>query len=186
MKILLTGFEPFGGCERNISWDAVSALDYEGVRKELLPVSFKRAAREIERLLDEYEPQVLLMFGFASKRDKVNIERVAINVMDSTNPDNDGYQPVDEPVSRGGKTAFFATIPIKDIVKHLNESEIPASVTNSAGTYVCNTVMYSALQHIEKLGKHCIAGFIHLPDIPLKEATEAIIVTIDTINKFQQ
>jgi len=181
MRILLTGFEPFGGRERNLSWEAVSALRCDGVRTECLPVSFTRAPKQLVRLMDEYQPQVLLMFGLSSKRDKVTVERVAINVMDSICPDNDGCRPIDEPVSPEGETAYLATLPIKDIVESLNESGIQASVSNSAGTYVCNAAMYSALKHIDETQQHCIAGFIHLPDMSLDKAIATIETTIKTL-----
>ena len=167
MKVLVTGFEPFGGEEINPSWEAVKALPEElngaTLLKVQLPVSFKRVREILPRLITKEGPDIVLLTGQAGGRPNVTVERVAINVMDSTMPDNDGFKPEDEPVFEGAPDAYFATIPIKAVVKALRKAGIPAGVSNTAGTYVCNTAMFTALHTIAVAGMETKAGFIHVP-----------------------
>ncbi|GAB6136534.1 pyroglutamyl-peptidase I [Thermococcus prieurii] len=167
MKVLVTGFEPFGGEEINPSWEAVKALPEElngaTLLKVQLPVSFKRVREILPRLISKERPDIVLLTGQAGGRPNVTVERVAINVMDSTMPDNDGFKPEDEPVFEGAPDAYFATIPVKEVVKALREAGIPAGVSNTAGTYVCNTAMFTALHTIAVAGMETKAGFIHVP-----------------------
>ncbi|ACS32533.1 pyroglutamyl-peptidase I [Thermococcus gammatolerans] len=167
MKVLVTGFEPFGGEEINPSWEAVKALPDElngaTLLKVRLPVSFKRVREILPRLIAREKPDIVLLTGQAGGRPNVTVERVAINVMDSTMPDNDGFKPEDEPVFEGAPDAYFATIPIKDVVKALRKARIPAGVSNTVGTYVCNTAMFTALHTIAVSGMETKAGFIHVP-----------------------
>ena len=167
MKVLITGFEPFGGEEINPSWEAVKALPEElngaTLLKVQLPVSFKRVREILPRLITKEGPDIVLLTGQAGGRPNVTVERVAINVMDSTMPDNDGFKPEDEPVFEGAPDAYFATIPIKAIVKALRKAGIPAGVSNTAGTYVCNTAMFTALHTIAVSGMEAKAGFVHVP-----------------------
>ncbi|WP_297551954.1 pyroglutamyl-peptidase I [Thermococcus sp.] len=167
MKVLVTGFEPFGGEEINPSWEAVKALPDElngaTLLKVRLPVSFKRVREILPRLIAREKPDIVLLTGQAGGRPNVTVERVAINVMDSTMPDNDGFKPEDEPVFEGAPDAYFATIPIKAVVKALRKAGIPAGVSNTAGTYVCNTAMFTALHTIAVSGMETRAGFIHVP-----------------------
>ncbi|AIU69336.1 pyrrolidone-carboxylate peptidase [Thermococcus eurythermalis] len=167
MKVLVTGFEPFGGESINPSWEAVKALPDElngaTLLKVQLPVSFKGVREILPRLITKEKPDIVLMAGQAGGRPNVTVERVAINVMDSTMPDNDGFAPEDEPVFEGAPDAYFATIPIKAIVKALRDAGIPAGVSNTAGTYVCNTAMFTALHTIAVSGMEAKAGFIHVP-----------------------
>ena len=167
MKVLVTGFEPFGGEEINPSWEAVKALPDElngaTLLKVRLPVSFKRVREILPRLIAREKPDIILLTGQAGGRPNVTVERVAINIMDSTMPDNDGFTPEDEPVFEGAPDAYLATIPIKDVVKALRKAGIPAGVSNTAGTYVCNTAMFTALHTIAVSGMETKAGFIHVP-----------------------
>jgi len=167
MKVLVTGFEPFGGEEINPSWEAVKALPDElngaALLKVRLPVSFKRVREILPRLISRERPDIVLLTGQAGGRPNVTVERVAINVMDSTMPDNDGFKPEDEPVFEGAPDAYFATIPVKEVVKALRKAGIPAGVSNTAGTYVCNTAMFTALHTIAVSGMEARAGFIHVP-----------------------
>ena len=169
MKVLITGFEPFGEEKINPSWEAVKMLpeEIEGARivKKQLPVSFKRVRRLLPELMDDTKPDLVLLTGQAGGRFNITVERVAINVMDSVKGDNDGYAPEDELIFNG-PAAYFATIPIRRIVKTLREEKIPATISNSAGTYVCNTAMYTALHHISSQRLKAKAGFIHVPYIP--------------------
>ena len=167
MKVLVTGFEPFGGEEINPSWEAVKALPDElngaTLLKVRLPVSFKRVREILPRLIAREKPDIILLTGQAGGRPNVTVERVAINIMDSTMPDNDGFKPEDEPVFEGAPDAYFATISVKGVVKALRKAGIPAGVSNTAGTYVCNTAMFTALHTIAVSGMETKAGFIHVP-----------------------
>ncbi|WP_054840685.1 pyroglutamyl-peptidase I [Thermococcus peptonophilus] len=168
MKVLVTGFEPFGGEEINPSWEAVKVLPDEidggaDVVKFQLPVTFNGVREMLPRLIVKEHPDAVVLTGQAGGRPNITVERVAINVMDSTMPDNEGYKPEDEPVFEGAPAAYFATVPVKAIVKALREAKIPAAVSNTAGTYVCNTAMFTALHTIEVSGMTTKAGFIHVP-----------------------
>ncbi len=167
MKVLVTGFEPFGGERINPSWEAVKALspelDGSRVVKVQLPVSFNRVREILPGIIARERPDLVLLTGQAGGRPNITVERVAINVMDSEMPDNDGFEPEDEPVFEGAPSAYFATIPIKRVVKTLRGAGIPAGVSNSAGTYVCNTAMFTALHTIAVEGMKTRVGFIHVP-----------------------
>jgi len=167
MKVLVTGFEPFGGEEINPSWEAVSRLpdEIEGAEiiKRQLPVTFNGVRKILPKLIVDEKPNIVILTGQAGGRPNITVERVAINVMDSTKPDNEGFAPEDEPVFEGAPAAYFATLPIKAIVGALREAKIPAGISNTAGTYVCNTAMFTALHTIAVAGMETRAGFIHVP-----------------------
>ncbi|ANF22367.1 pyroglutamyl-peptidase I [Thermococcus piezophilus] len=167
MKVLITGFEPFGGEKINPSWEAVRRLPDEIAGAELikrqLPVTFRGVRELLPRLIVETKPDLVILTGQAGGRPNITVERVAINVMDSTMPDNEGFVPEDEPIFERAPDAYFATLPVKSIVKALREAKIPAAVSNTAGTYVCNTAMYTALHTIAVAGMETKAGFIHVP-----------------------
>ncbi|AUH50325.1 pyroglutamyl-peptidase I [Chromobacterium sp. ATCC 53434] len=168
--VLLTGFEPFGGESVNPSWEAVRRLDGEqiaGARvvARRLPCVFGAALDELRRQLDALRPELAIAVGQAGGRPDITLERVAINVDDARIADNAGHQPVDRPVAADGPAAYFATLPIKAIVAGLRENGIPASVSQSAGTFVCNHVMYGLLHHGGPR-----AGFIHIPFLPEQAA----------------
>ncbi|NJE08432.1 pyroglutamyl-peptidase I [Thermococcus sp. M39] len=170
MKVLVTGFEPFGGEKVNPSWEAVKMLpDVIGnaeIVKYQLPVSFKKVRELLPEIISKEKPEVIILTGQAGGRVNITVERVAINVMDSTKEDNDGYKPEDEPIFEDAPAAYFSTLPIKRIVKALRENKIPAMVSNTAGTYVCNTAMFTALHYIAIHKLNAKAGFIHVPYIP--------------------
>ncbi|ASJ15217.1 pyroglutamyl-peptidase I [Thermococcus radiotolerans] len=167
MKVLVTGFEPFGGEEINPSWEAVSGLpdEIEGAEiiKRQLPVTFNGVRKILQKLIVDEKPDIVILTGQAGGRPNITVERVAINVMDSTKPDNEGFAPEDEPVFEGAPAAYFATLPIKAIVEALREAKIPAGISNTAGTYVCNAAMFTALHTIAVAGMETRAGFIHVP-----------------------
>ncbi len=167
MKVLVTGFEPFGGESINPSWEAVKELPdgiggAEIVRKRL-PVTFRGVRQILPKLLEKEMPDVMILTGQAGGRPNITVERVAINVMDSTMADNEGFTPEDEPVFEGAPAAYFATLPIKAIVEALRKDGIPAGISNTAGTYVCNTAMFTALHTIAVAGMKTKVGFIHVP-----------------------
>ncbi len=167
MKVLLTGFEPFGGEAQNPSYEAVAALpDRIGtiaLTKAKLPVSFAQSGPALEALVADCQPDVVICVGQAGGYAGIALERVAINLRDATIPDNDGVQPVDEPVIAGGPTAYFSSLPIKGMVFTLKQNGIPAFISNSAGTYVCNNIMYTLLHLIEQKNLPIRGGFIHVP-----------------------
>ena len=193
MKILVTGFEPFGKDNRNISWEVAQELlsdNFLGQHIEIkcLPVSFKKVGRALCDEIDRTAPNVLIMLGQSSHRQQINVERIAINIMDSKAPDNDGYSPIDIPVCENSEIAYFSTAPIKDICRALNDANLEAKVTNSAGTYVCNTTYYEALNYNAKHGNNITMCFIHLPSLDkspekISQFKQAIEITIQTIIK---
>ncbi|MEM1550095.1 MAG: pyroglutamyl-peptidase I [Candidatus Methanomethylicia archaeon] len=167
MVIVLTGFEPYGEESYNPSGDIVkkfNGLNFMGeeIVGVVLPVSFAKVKGLLENLVLNYKPRILLSLGLAPRASCVRVERIAINIMDS-GPDNDGYKPVDEPIIAGGPTAFFSTLPIKAIVKRMLDLGIPAYISNSAGTFLCNCVMYLGLYFMDKFNVNGKAGFIHIP-----------------------
>ena len=168
-SILVTAFEPFGGDALNPTELILSALPdtVDGARllKQLLPVEFSAAGDiAVERILREKLAAVILM-GQAGGRDSVTPERVAINIMDAYSPDNAGFMPQDAPAVPSGPSAYFSTLPIKRIVEAINAVGVPAKVSNSAGTYVCNCLMYRVLHALAENGVDIPAGFIHFPFI---------------------
>lgn len=170
MKVLVTGFEPFGGDTVNASEDAVAALAArwsgpDELVTAVLPVVFDEVRSPdgpLLRLLDEHLPDVAVAVGLADGITQVRVERVAINLMDARIPDNGGGQPGDEPVADGGPAARFATLPVKAAVAAVRAEGIPAGVTYSAGTYVCNAAFY-ALQHALAERPGVLSGFVHVP-----------------------
>ncbi len=169
-KVLLTGFAPFGGETVNPSWQAVSALDgivIEGYRIAAmeLPTEFGASLPALRRALREHTPRIAIAVGLAGGRDGISLERVAINLIDARIPDNTGTQLIDVPVRRGGPAAFFATLPLKASLLALRKAGIPAHVSQTAGTYVCNQVFY-ALMHAMKTRRTTRAGFVHIPWSP--------------------
>lgn len=165
--MLLTGFEPFGGDDRNPSGDAVEqvAAAWTGqaeLATAILPVAYDRAAERLRTLIAERDPDVVIAAGLAGGRTAVTPERVAINLRDARIPDNDGAQPVDAPSVAGGPAAYFATVPVKAIAREIDAAGIPAAVSHTAGTFVCNHVFYVAA-HEAALRPGLRAGFVHVP-----------------------
>ena len=170
MKIILTGFEPFGGSDVNSSWETAVRVEHmspKGVTIEIkqLPVSFKRAGDDIRELLTEIRPDVLIMLGQRGKGQSVDIERIAVNLMDSANPDNDGFCPQEQRIADDGDSAYFSNIPVKILRDALLSRGMPAKVSNSAGLYVCNSTYYNALDEIYKYSLQVKAVFVHLPKL---------------------
>lgn len=168
--VLVTGFEPFGGDTINPSAEIARQLHGtiiagSPVTGALLPCVFGAALTELKRQLDRVRPGLVLCLGQAGGRAEITPERVAINVDDARIPDNAGRQPVDRPVVRGGPAAYWSTLPIKAIVADLRARGIPAAVSQTAGTYLCNHVFYG-LQHALRRRKGVRGGFIHVPWLP--------------------
>ncbi|HEY2255215.1 MAG TPA: pyroglutamyl-peptidase I [Variovorax sp.] len=171
--VLLTGFEPFEKDSVNPSWEAARALDgwHAGqavVHARRLACVFGSALRELDAAIDELKPQLVLCLGLAGGRFEFTPERVAINVDDGRIADNAGHQPIDVPVVAGAPPAYFSTLPIKALVRDLRAAGIPASVSNSAGTFVCNHVFFGLMHRIatRPAGPGMRGGFIHVPYLP--------------------
>lgn len=166
MKILVTGFDPFGGEETNPAIESVKRIDdnIEGAEiiKLEIPTVFHKAADVVEAKIKEVKPDVILSVGQAGGRYGITVERVAINEDDARIEDNEGNQPIDVKIREDGAPAYFASLPIKAMVEEIKKENIPASVSNSAGTFVCNHIMYQDLYLAEKYGD-IKAGFIHVP-----------------------
>ena len=173
MRILVTGFEPFGGQSLNPSWEvarALHGLQLQGAQVVAvqLPCVFAQALPALQNALAQHTPDIVLALGQAEGRCDLSVERIAINVMDARIPDNAGAQPIDVPVIAGGPASYFSTLPIKSLVAGLRASGFPASVSQTAGTFVCNQVFY-ALQHT-LAGQGVHSGFVHLPLLPEQAA----------------
>jgi pyroglutamyl-peptidase len=170
MKVLVTGFDPFGGDKINPAYEAVKRLPDTilgaTIVKREVPTVFGKSSQVLEALLTAEQPDVVICVGQAGGRYAVSFERVAINLVEARIPDNEGNQPMDEPVEADGDSAYFTTLPIKAMVKEVHEAGLPGYVSYTAGTYVCNYLMYSLMYLINKKFPTIKGGFIHVPFIP--------------------
>lgn len=198
-RILLTGFEPFGGDGHNPSWpaarDAAGALRGRGIDAVAvrLPCTFAGSTAALERALAEHRPGIVIACGLAGGRAQVAVERVAVNLQDARIPDNSGHQPAGTPIEAAGPAAYFSSLPVKRIVAALTGARIPAELSPSAGSFVCNHVFYEVMRRAgaEESSVHS-AGFIHLPwderaprraaaadpwpTLPAAELTQAVVI----------
>ena len=167
MKILVTGFDPFGGEKVNPALEAVKSLPSvihgAEIRWVEIPTVFYQSAEVLEAEIVRYQPNVVLCIGQAGGRTSLTPERVAINQDDARIPDNDGNQPIGTPIRLDGEAAYFSTLPIKAMVQAIKEDGLPATVSNTAGTFVCNHLMYQALYLADKKFPNVRAGFMHIP-----------------------
>ena len=167
MKILVTGFDPFGGEKVNPALEAVKSLPSvihgAEIRWVEIPTVFYKSAEVLETAIVRYQPDAVLCIGQAGGRTSLTPERVAINQDDARIPDNQGNQPIDTPIRLDGQAAYFSTLPIKAMVQAIKEEGLPATVSNTAGTFVCNHLMYQALYLADKKFPHMRAGFMHIP-----------------------
>ena len=167
MKVLVTGFEPFGALSVNSSWEAVRNLpdkiDGKDIIKMRLPVVFGEAAQRANAYAKEINAEAIILTGMAESYKAVTIERVAINLRDARLPDNSGRQPRDEKISSDGENAYFSTLPVKKICEKIKGENITCDISYSAGTYVCNDLFYSVLH--ENRNTSVKVGFFHLPRI---------------------
>ena len=170
MKILVTGFDPFGGEPINPAIESVKRLpdNIEGAEiiKLEIPTVRKKSLEKIEKAINEHNPDVILSIGQAGGRFDISIERVGINLDDFRIPDNEGNQIIDEPVFPDGENSYFVKLPVKSMVQNVQKNNIPASVSYTAGTFVCNHVLYGVMYLIEKKYKGKKSGFIHIPFLP--------------------
>jgi len=176
VNVLLTGFEPFDRETVNPSWEAARALDgwRQGaavVHARRIPCVFGAALVALDAAIDELQPQLVLAVGQAGGRSEFTPERVAINVDDGRIGDNAGHQPIDQPVVAGAPAAYFSTLPVKAMVRDLRAAGIPAAVSNSAGTFVCNHLFFGLMHRAATRPVPGMrAGFIHVPYLPEQAA----------------
>ena len=167
MKILVTGFDPFGGEQVNPALEAVKSLPSvihgAEIRWVEIPTIFYKSAEVLEAEIVRFQPDAVLCIGQAGGRASLTPERVAINQDDARIPDNQGNQPIDTPIRLDGEAAYFSTLPIKAMVQAIKEEGLPATVSNTAGTFVCNHLMYQSLYLADKKFPNMRAGFMHIP-----------------------
>lgn len=203
MKILITGFDPFGGESVNPALEAVKLMKDEiagaKIVKLEIPTVFHKSVEKIHATMKAEKPDVVLSIGQAGGRFGVTPERVAINVDDARIKDNEGNQPIDVPVFADGAPAYFSSLPVKAMVEAIKAKGLPASLSNSAGTFVCNHVMYGVLYYIDKEFPGVRGGFIHVPfitnqvvtktNVPsmaLADITEALEAAVEAIVKNEK
>lgn len=167
MKLLLTAFDPFGGETVNPAQQAVEAVaDRVGeveIFKLVVPTVFGRSIDVVAEAIEKHSPDAVLCIGQAGGRPDLTPERIAINIDDARIPDNEGNRPVDEPIRKDGQAAYFSTLPVKAMVEAIRAAGIPASLSNTAGTFVCNHLMYGVLYTLEKKYPGVRGGFMHVP-----------------------
>ncbi|MBN1259267.1 MAG: pyroglutamyl-peptidase I [Anaerolineae bacterium] len=174
-RALVTGFEPFGDETLNPTAQIVSqiaACDWPGfdLQTAVLPVDTYVAPTRLRDLLARYEPHIVLLLGLARGRVALSLERVAINLLNFAGPDNAGNRIQDQPVIPGGPAAYFATLPVREIVERLRKEGIPTEVSYSAGTFLCNQVFYTALHWADQSRLDARVGFLHTPAAPAQVA----------------
>jgi pyroglutamyl-peptidase len=203
--ILLTGFEPFGDFDINPSGEVARYLDGKKVgrcivRSIILPVSFKDSFKVLKkRLIRERPPCAVVSLGLNAHASTIRVERIAINIMDyNGTPDNKGAKPVDKPIVAKGELAYLSTLPLRKIIRRLNRAKVPVALSNSAGTHLCNCIMYSVLNFVAENEWKTKAGFIHLPllpqqviksrkrsanttSLPLRVSTKAVMIALETV-----
>ncbi len=176
MKILVSGFDPFGGESINPSIEAVKCLpdtilEVEIIKLEI-PTVIGKSIDVLTQAVYDYKPDIVLCVGQAGGRSDITVERVAINVNDCRIKDNEGNQPIDEPIVSEGPDAYFLTLPIKSIVSNIQAQGIPASVSNTAGTFICNHVAYGMAHLAKTKYPNMKTGFIHIPFLPEQVTTK--------------
>ncbi len=190
-KLLITGFDPFGGAAVNPSWLAVERLpdqigDYQ-VYKLQIPTVFGKAAQTVLQAAEKICPDVILSVGQAGGRASVTPERVGINVRSARIPDNEGNQPQEEPIVSGGADGLFSTLPVQAMASAIEKRGLPGQVSNTAGTFVCNDTLYTLLHHYQHTAVR--VGFIHVPylpeqgnpSLPLEQITKALEAAIEVM-----
>ena len=181
MKILLTGFEPFGKSTINPSEQVVGRLSKESlpdvkIDTAVLPMDLVESPASLLKAIEISRPEAILCLGQASRRKVISIERVAVNLLDFRIPDNAGNQIKDQSVVPEGPVAYFTTLPVREILKHILAQGIPAELSLSAGTFICNQITYTLLHHLEVQNLQIPAGFIHLPALPEQVAQMKTVI----------
>lgn len=167
-RLLITGFEPFGSADRNPSQMLTELLPGEihgfTLRSLTIPTVFGEAGEAILRAAEEFSPDVILCLGLAAGRDAMTPERIAVNIRDARIPDNRGFRPTGQRIVPEGPAAYFSTLPVEAMAQAIRDVQVPAAVSNSAGTYVCNDVLYTLLHRFA--GTATRVGFLHVPQLP--------------------
>jgi len=192
MRILLTGFEPFGKATLNPSGEIVKQISGDNIVTAILPVAYTQSAERLLALIVEHKPDVLICLGQAEGRTHVSPERIAINLDDARLADNEGVIRNDVPIVVGGPVAYESTLPIKEIVKAINDAGVPAAVSLSAGAFLCNHIFYVAQDHFK--GTKVRSGFVHvplmdeqagefpgLPTMPLDQMVKAVEIMVEVV-----
>ena len=186
MKLLITGFEPFGGEESNASWAAVERLPGRigpwKLEKRCLPVMYGEAFRVLERQMEALKPDAVICVGQAGGRGAITPERVAVNLRDVRIPDNAGAQPRDEAVDPQGPAAYFSTLPVRRMTEAIQAAGIPAALSLTAGAFVCNDLFYLLMRSLE--GSGVPGGFIHVPaakDLPTEQTALGLQAAITAL-----
>jgi len=171
--ILLTGFDPFGGDTDNPSWRVAQALAGQRIAGHVvvaaqLPTVFGASLTELARLVHQHQPATVLCLGQAGGRAALSVERIGINIDDARIPDNTGAQPVDTAVVAAGPAAYFSTLPVKAMLQAVQRAGVPCEVSQTAGTFVCNHVLYGLLHLLAQHPAlaHTRGGFVHVPWLP--------------------
>lgn len=200
-NILLTGFEPFDGQAINPSEEIAREINEAKIARHrvvgaLLPCVFGSAIKELKHQIKLHDPDIVICLGQAGGRAEITPERVAINIDDARIPDNAGQQPVDKPIVKDGPAAYFSTLPIKAIVQELRKHDIPAAVSQTAGTFVCNHVFYGLMHELSMHRADVRGGFIHVPfvpeqaadkpSLPFEKMTEAVRLAIATCVDYRR
>ncbi|MBF0936099.1 pyroglutamyl-peptidase I [Abiotrophia sp.] len=202
MKILVTGFDPFGGEAINPAWEAVSRLPKEIEGAEIvtvqIPTVFGDSAKRLFEAVEQHQPHAVVCVGQAGGRFGITPERVAINVDDARIADNKGQQPLDTVIQADGAPAYFTTLPVKAMVEAVKAAGLPASLSNTAGTFVCNHIMYQNLYYLAKHHPNTQGGFIHVPyvteqvvdkpgqaSMALADIVKGLTVCLETLVAYQ-
>ena len=170
MKLLITGFDPFGGEKINPSFESVKDIndEIEGVKviKKEIPTVFNKSIDILHEVIEKEKPDYVICLGQAGGRFDMTVERVAININNARIPDNEGNQPIDTTIFKDGENAYFSTLPINTIAEEMKKNNIPASISNTAGTFVCNNLFYGLMYLINRKYTSIKGGFIHVPFLP--------------------
>ena len=193
-KVLITAFEPFLDVATNSSYEALKAvleiIEDKQVVKEGLPVSYRRTPKELKKLIKKHHPDAVISLGQAAGREKVNLERVAVNLMDANAEDNDGLVLHDAVIEENGPVGYFTKLPVRKMYEHAKELGLPVDFSLTAGGYICNLTMYTILSLCETEYPGMIGGFIHVPlydgqvenssrpSLPLETITECIVEAV--------
>jgi pyroglutamyl-peptidase len=191
LRALVTGFAPFGGASVNASHEAVRRLPARvgelNIATAQLPTSYARCGAALISEIERLQPAMVLCIGEAGERTALNIERIAINVQDARIADNDGAQPVDEPAVANAPAAYFSTLPVRAIRAALLAENVPAEISNSAGTFVCNHLFYTLMHYAATSGAQLRGGFLHVPcwrddadaSMPIADIVRGIVVALE-------
>jgi len=168
VKIVITGFCPFGGDKVNptqVLVDAFNGKSFNNIQifGRVIPCSFRRLGKVLKSLYEEIKPDIAINLGLKSGGKGINVERIAINMMNPPIPDNDGYFPQDVPINKKAEIAYFATLPIRKMVQNMRNKGIPAIISNNAGLFTCNCAMFHTLYLSKNYGVPAMGGFIHIP-----------------------